>query len=173
MIRILEDPAVLMVDVAGAATMLESPHFLESASERVSHGVRSLRVDLRDCTTMDSTFSGTLLSLKRQLDRIGGTLTLVSPSARVLELLGQMGLLDFYCIEIADRTAGPWSDLAPAVPCAELLRRRILEAHEELAEAASGPVASELRTVVEELRRDRDPDGAKTSNGNGHTGARL
>ena len=106
MLRSHDEPAVLTIDVEGPATMLESPAVRETASERLAaHGPCALRIDLRDCTTMDSTFSGTLLSLKRQVDKIGGTLTLVSPSEKVLELLRQMGLEDFYNVDVADRIA--------------------------------------------------------------------
>jgi Sec-independent protein secretion pathway component TatC len=65
---------------------------------------------------MDSTFSGTLLSLKRQLAAIGGALTLVSPSPRVLELLRQMGVDDFYTIEVAERRPCAWIEVPLARP---------------------------------------------------------
>jgi anti-anti-sigma factor len=96
MIRAQEQPSVLTLDVDGPATMLESPAVDETARDQLARGVRSVRIDLRSCTMMDSTFSGTLLSLKRQLENAGGSLTLVSPSRRVLDLLAKMGLEDFY-----------------------------------------------------------------------------
>jgi anti-anti-sigma factor len=154
MIRARLDPTLLTLDVEGPATMMESAAVKQTASEHVSRG-RALRVDLRDCTTMDSTFSGTLLSLKRQLESAGRRLTLVSPSAKVLELLRQMGLEDFYAIDVAERPSGTWQELTQARPEDERLRRLVLEAHDELA-CVPGPNAGAFRTVVDELRREQE-----------------
>jgi anti-anti-sigma factor len=153
MIRAGDKAAVLTIDVEGPATMMESTAVQDEVSECLLEGVRTLRVDLRDCTAMDSTFSGTLLCLKRQLDKIGGTLTLVSPSPKVIELLGQMGLEDFYAIDVADRTDAAWRKITPAHAGVEELRRAVIHAHDELARRP-GPAAQTFREVVEELRRD-------------------
>jgi anti-anti-sigma factor len=164
MIRAHEQPDVLILGVEGPATMMESPAVSELATEQLSRNVRALRIDLRACTTMDSTFSGTLLALKRQLDKVGGKLTLVSPSARVLELLEQMGLADFYDVEVANRVPvdGPWRVIAPAQPRAEQLRQLVVDAHDELARLP-GPAARAFRTVVEELRKTSERGTEKSA----------
>lgn len=136
--------------------MTESPAVQASASSRIAEGVRALRVDLRDCTTMDSTFSGTLLALKRQLEAAGGSLTLLSPSAKVRELLEQMGLEDFYAVELTNRIEGPWVEIATAPGGTPKLRRVILDAHEELARIP-GPAGHTFRPVADELRREGAP----------------
>jgi anti-anti-sigma regulatory factor len=155
MITVHDEPGVLTIDVAGPATMVESPAVQEAVSEGVLRGVHVVRIDLRDCTTMDSTFSGTLLALKRDLELTRGTLTLVSPSLKVVELLGQMGLDGFYDVESAERATGPWHEVAPAPPQVDRLRRLIADAHDELARIP-GPAADAFRAVVEELRREGD-----------------
>jgi hypothetical protein len=101
---------------------------------------------------MDSTFSGTLLALKRELERLGGTLTLVSPSAKVVEVLSQMGLEGFYAIDPAERARGPWVEISMAPPSVERLKRLIVDAHDELSRVP-GPAADAFREVVRELRR--------------------
>ncbi len=153
MIRAHDDPAALTLVVDGPATMTESPAVNEAAADALGRGARSLRLDLRDCTTIDSTFSGTLLSLKRKLEDAGGSLTLVSPSARVIELLAMMGLEDFYRIEHAEQLDGPWTEVAVTRPGAERLSRMIVDAHEQLARI-SGPAGTTFRTVVEEMRSE-------------------
>jgi anti-anti-sigma factor len=153
MIRALDQPNVLMLDVAGSATVTETPAVSELASERINEGrIRGVRIDLRDCTMMDSTFSGTLLALKRQLEASGGTLTLVSPSSKVLEMLSQMGLDDFYDVEISERPDGDWKDVAKAPLQLERLQRLILDAHDELVRVPEAEHT--FRDVVDELRRD-------------------
>jgi anti-anti-sigma factor len=151
MIRALIEPPVLTVDVQGPASMMESPTVQTLASAEVAKGVRAVRVDLRDCTAMDSTFSGMLLVLKRMLDAVEGELTLVSPSTTVLEVLGQMGLEDFYRIELAERAPGAWRDIVAAQPDVDQLRQLVLDAHDELAKR-HGPASDAFREVVRELR---------------------
>ncbi len=153
MIRSHDEPVVLTLVVEGPATMVESPAVSEATTERLRRGVRALRLDLRDCTALDSTFSGTLLSLKRQLEDVGGTLTLVSPSAKVIDLLRQMDLEDFYTIEIADRIGGLLTDVPTTRPNDERLSRLIVDAHEQLSRVP-GAAGAAFRTVVEEMRRD-------------------
>jgi anti-anti-sigma factor len=154
MIRAHEQPSVLTLAVEGKATMLESPTLEGAALEHVACGGRSLRVDLRDCTAMDSTFSGTLLSLKRALAKVGGDLTLVSPSTKVEDGLEAMGLEDFYTIDRCGRLVGSWRDLAPATGAdTPSLRRIVLAAHDELA-GMTGPAALGFGEVAARLHED-------------------
>jgi anti-anti-sigma factor len=157
MILAHDEPAVLTIAVEGPATMTESPAVKETASERLARGVREVRIDLRDCTMIDSTFSGTILAIERMLVRVGGTLTLVSPSPKVVELLHRMGIEDFYRIQRTERTEhrDGWVAIAPVGPGIEKLRRAVIDAHEELARVP-GPQAEAFRGVADELRRDDD-----------------
>lgn len=163
MIRALDQGSVLTLAVEGSATMAESPAALAFARERMVGGVRTVRIDLRSCTTMDSTFSGTLLALRRQLEELGGRLTLVSPSARVIELLAEMGLEDFYEIERAEPLDGSWTVLTGGRPGTEKLQRIVLDAHDELARLP-GSAGKTFRVVVDELRRSANEPAAPESN---------
>lgn len=147
-----DEPGILTIDVAGPATVVESPAVHETARDRMSRGVRVVRIDLRDCVVMDSTFSGTLLALKRELERHDGTLTLVSPSPKVVELLGQMGLEGFYDVETGERGPGPWKEIVPAPPSLERIRSVVRAAHDELVRSP-GPCEELFRDVARELRR--------------------
>ena len=162
MIRAHDEPTVLTLVVEGPATMAESPAVSEAASDALLRGARSVRLDLRDCTTIDSTFSGTLLSLKRRLEGDGGSLTLVSPSARVLDLLEKMGLEDFYRIEQAEPLDDPGTEVPLMRPGPERLSGMIVDAHEQLARI-SGPAGDTFRTVVEEMRSEERPGSAPTA----------
>jgi anti-anti-sigma factor len=154
MIRAHREKTMLTLDVQGRATMMESPTIHELVTKHVAHGLRSLRIDLRDCSALDSTFLGTLLLLEGQLAAVDGTLTLVSPSASVLELLRRMGLEDAYAIEVAPRARGPWLDLRLSSPDVERMTSIVIDAHEELARASVSR-ASDFQAVVDELRRSR------------------
>jgi anti-anti-sigma factor len=153
MIRAHREGTTLTVDVHGGAIFMKSPAVRELVARHLSRGLRGLRVDLRDCTMMDSTFSGMLLSIEHQLAALDGTLTLISPSGRVLELLRGMGLDELYAIEVAPRPNGPWVQVSPRSTDIDELTSLVLESHEELAHASvsNGPA---FRAVVEELRRN-------------------
>lgn len=165
MIRAHATAVVLTVQIRGPATMGESPAVQELALEHMARGMRWLRLDLRACTTIDSTFSGTMLWLKRQLDAVAGTLTLVSPSARVLELLRDMGLEDFYEIENSEReelstSEGDWIEVAPTRPTLADLRRHLIGAHDELARGPSA-AAREFGSVADALHDDHEHGRAR------------
>lgn len=165
MIRAHDESAAVTLVVDGPATMTESPAVSDAVNTRISRGARAVRLDLRGCTSVDSTFSGTLLSLERQLEKVGGTLTLVSPSPKVLELLQQMGLEDFYEIEVAEPLDdGTGTDVPVSRPGAEQLGKLILEAHDQLA-AVPGVPATTFGAVVEELRREEEAEKRRSANG--------
>jgi anti-anti-sigma factor len=111
MIRAHREGNTLTLEIRGSATVMESPAVRELVERHIEHGMRSLHVDLRDCTAIDSTFSGTLLALEHQLAARGGTLTLVSPAPTVQDLLRRMGLEDLYSVEFAPRILGPWAEI--------------------------------------------------------------
>jgi anti-anti-sigma regulatory factor len=155
MILVEQTPAALTFVVRGAATMAESGAVHGAALAALARGTSRLRFDLRDGCALDSTFCGTLLSLQNAAEANGGRLVLVSPSPPVLALLAEMGLADFYAVEEALAPSGPFAVICPAVPARvdpEALRRRILDAHEELARVPQ--TAPTLRAAIDELRRD-------------------
>jgi anti-anti-sigma factor len=135
MIRAHREGNTLTLEIRGKATVMESPTVRELVERHISHGMRSLRVDLRDCTAIDNTFSGTLLSVEPQLAAREGTLTLVSPAPSVQDLLRRMGLEDLYTVEFAPRTLGPWAEIHLGPPTVEKVKDVVLSSHDELAHA--------------------------------------
>src|SRR5436309_2251239 len=87
----LQGPTVTF-QVEGRGRMANSLPLRRLAEQALAGGATALRVDLRRCTHMDSTFLGTLLQLKRAAGRKGASLVLVSPSPECHELLRQMAL---------------------------------------------------------------------------------
>src|SRR4051812_38403735 len=92
--------------------MAQSLPMRRHAERLIASGTRMVRVDLRDCAYADSTFLGTLLGLKKTLDRQGGSLMLVMPSAACVKILDQMGLTEMLPAETSDgELTGEWADL--------------------------------------------------------------
>jgi anti-anti-sigma factor len=133
-VRFHQQPNAVTFRVEGRATMTHSLPLRHCAERLLTGGVRSIRVDLRDCSYVDSTFVGTLLTLKKAVDRLAGHFTLVMPSASCDRILQSMGLSDLLGCESADLDAdAQWNDLvvAPADPAS--FRQNVAQAHEELA----------------------------------------
>ncbi|MBI1918336.1 MAG: STAS domain-containing protein [Planctomycetes bacterium] len=139
------------VDGCGRAT--NSLPLRRFAEEALAAGAANLRVDLRRCTHMDSTFIGTLLQLKRLAEKEKrGSLVLLSPSTQCGQILRQMGLERILVVESAVEEVGPWTELGgeedeTAFKC------NAVEAHQELA-TLEGPVGETFRRVVRCLMQD-------------------
>jgi anti-sigma B factor antagonist len=135
--------------VEGRGTMTQSLPMRRCAERCMAGGARQVRVDLRDCTYMDSTFLGTLLTLKKALDRTQGKLTLVMPSVSCDRILQQMGLGDVLPAESADiDPSAAWLDVAACeADDPTSFRRNVTQAHEELARLP-GPAGEQFKAVM-------------------------
>jgi anti-anti-sigma factor len=146
----------LTVRVEGRATMTHGLPVRRLAERSLERGATHLRFDLRDCTYMDSTFLGTLLTLKKAVDRAGGRLTLLTPSPACLRILHQMGLTDVLPAQVEGLDPQvSWTELAceandPA------FRRNVVQAHEELA-ALPGPAGEQFKAVVRCMGQPEPP----------------
>src|SRR5262249_47341066 len=79
----------------GRCTMTPAGPVRTFAEACLAQGADLLRVDLRDCTYLDSTFLGTILHLYKSAVALGRfRLVLVAPSTACGKILGQMGLLE-------------------------------------------------------------------------------
>jgi anti-anti-sigma regulatory factor len=154
-LRVRRDLRSVTFQVEGIARMADGVVLRRAGEQALAEGAETLRVDLRRCDYMDSTFVGTLLVLKRDLDRRGwGRYALVSPSLPCSQLLRQMGI-DCVCTvleEDAPPTDG-WIDLSGEAPEIQTCKGDVLQAHQELA-GLEGPAAERFREVLRCLRGD-------------------
>src|SRR5438552_2037009 len=87
-VRFHQQDHTITFRVEGRAAMTQSLPLRRQAERSMQSGVTHVRIDLRDCLHMDSTFLGTLLALKKNLDREGrGDLTLLTPSPSCARIL--------------------------------------------------------------------------------------
>jgi anti-anti-sigma regulatory factor len=147
-VHFLRHGQTLDVQVEGWGTIPQSLPIRRLAEHSFADGVAVLRMDLRRCTYMDSTFLGTLLYLKRVIDRRGqGQLALISPSCQCRQLLQQMGLENVYLVIEEEPPDGPWTVLPTDTVDANGLRHNVVEAHQELA-TLHGQVGATFREVA-------------------------
>jgi anti-anti-sigma factor len=133
-VRVLRREATLTFQVEGWGTLSHGLPIRRRAEQALADGVSALRMDLRKCTYMDSTFLGTLLFLKRSVDRQQGQFALVCPSPRCCEILHQLGLEKVYPVVTEEESAeGDWTELAVAPDDGTAFRCNVVQAHQELA----------------------------------------
>jgi anti-anti-sigma factor len=147
-VRVHRQDQTVTFRVEGRATMTQSLPMRRYAERSLAEGARNLRIDLRECIYMDSTFLGTLLTLQSTVGkREGCTLTLLSPSPACGKLLYQMGLNTVFRTEPCDEGAiTSWSEL-PAEGDVNAFKRNVAQAHEELANLP-GPAGEQFRAVA-------------------------
>jgi anti-anti-sigma factor len=124
-------------------------------------GPPAVHVDLSACSYMDSTFIGLLVAVDRRLHRASaGRLHVISPSAAARDILGQIGLMDFFLV-VEEGPAEPalMREITPTgeKPAAEF----VLKAHEALMET-SEEARKKFALLKEMLERKlRRPDPPK------------
>ena len=158
-VRVHRHDQTLTFRVEGWGTMAHSLPLRRFAEQNLAEGVSAIRVDLRHCIYMDSTFLGTLLFLKRAVDRRGqGEFALLSPSPECRRLFQQMGLDTIYPVVTAEEPAADtWTELTGGTEDVPALQHNVVQAHQELA-GLPGPSGEAFRAVVRCLEREKHVD---------------
>lgn len=138
-IDVLTEPDAAYVRIAGRATAPLTPGFAALVERLLAAGVRRVFLDLSECLTMDSTFSGALAqaALRPKPEPPPGTrrFVLVDPTPAVIELLDNLFVLDLF--ERTDKAslkpaAGVAVDATPDAAGKAELNRCCLDAHQLL-----------------------------------------
>ena len=156
------------VKVEGKGSFLNSGNLKEFAREMLDRGYRDFVVDLADCTTMDSTFMGTMATVAIRLRELGQAhLHVVHCGNRCQELLSGLRLDQIFDIRADD--AGlpecgaleePLAFKSPGDRKREQMET-MLEAHEALSEAAPENILR-FKDVLEFLRQDLHQSAPET-----------
>jgi anti-anti-sigma factor len=157
-VRVCRDDRTVTFQVEGWTTMNQSLMFRRSAEQSLAGGAWVLRVDLRLCTFMDSTFIGTLLFLKRTVHgRKQGEFFLVSPSPECRQLFHKMGLDGAFPILEEEPASQSWTELSREGEDSDAFKCNVVQAHRELARI-EGPAGEPFRAVVRCLERDLEAE---------------
>lgn len=144
----------VVFEVRGRGTLIQSAPLRRKAGELLTAGDKTVLVDLRRCSYMDSTFLGTLLYLKRRVESLGGRLALSCPSQACRDELRQMGL--DRALPVVEEP-GPPAEQMQALDTdggdLELFKRNLVEAHQELARLP-GPSGATFREVAARLTQE-------------------
>jgi anti-sigma B factor antagonist len=154
-LRMSVNGGTVTFQVDGPGTVRQGLPMRRFAESCLNDGITRLRVDLRNCTWMDSTFVGTLLVLLKTITRRGrGDFSVVSPSATSRRVLKQMGVEMVCPVCDAEEPAGPWLQVDSSPDDGETFKCQVLQAHEELAELP-GPAGETFRAMVRCLSASR------------------
>lgn len=145
----LQHDGAVTFRVEGRGTMAQSLPLRRQAEHSLENGLRQLRVDLRACTYMDSTFIGTLLKLRKSAEARGTVeFTLLAPSPACDRILQGMGLGEVFQVQPADPLPeGDWTELSCDLNDLSSFKRTIVQAHEELARLP-GPAGEQFQQAV-------------------------
>ena len=146
-IRFHQQDQTVTFRVEGRGTMNNSLPLRRCAEHFLAGGTRQLRMDLRDCNYMDSTFLGTILTLKKTLERGGGHLVLIAPSPSCCRILQQMGLSDVLASQVEPLSEVAWSEVGSETVDPQSFKRNVTQAHEELANLP-GEAGEQFRAVA-------------------------
>jgi anti-anti-sigma factor len=157
-LRIQQHGQTISCRVIGQATMRQSPALRRRVERCLATEQLALRVNLEQCTYMDSTFIGTLLMFKRRLREFA----LVAPSSECSRLLQKMGLGTVFCTLPQDPLPECADEVLDSEPAGDHFQRTIVEAHQELA-SMPGPAGVIFRGVAANLMQGWESEQQKPS----------
>ena len=144
--------ACAWVRVTGPATFKMAPALLALVDVLFEEAVEEIHIDLSSCKWLDSTFSGSLVSIvSRRPPRGTPQLILNRPSDQCLESLRRMNLDRLFCVDLAPPPdAARWQALAAEGVPNEELANVVIRAHEEL--AIIDPANEQFKRVAQTFR---------------------
>ena len=152
---ISEKDTVTFIRVKGNASFVCAPPLRELAKKLASEPFGGLKIDLEECTWMDSTFMGMLAMLGLNAKKKGVPAEIWNASEQNEKLLCGLGLKKVFAFQ-----AGTFGDAddAPAASgagTAESNARNVLDAHQTLMDIDEGNVPK-FEKVVEYVKKDID-----------------
>ena len=148
------DGQTVLIRVEGKGTFLNSTVLKEFAKETTNRGYRDYRVDLEKCTSMDSTFMGTLAGIALRLTEVGpGQLRIVNLSERNRDLLCGLGLDQLMSLEGREEGPVPTAPLSAEPVDKTTQAQTMLEAHQDVVKA-NPENAVKFKDVIDYLEHD-------------------
>ena len=120
-----------------------------------NEGRKTIRVDLKECTAMDSTFMGVLSMLALKLRKRGDRVMLVGASSTLLKLLRDLGVAKlFNCVDESDSNGGVRIADGNSAPASLLTTAEtVAEAHKALVSADESN-AEKFKAVIDFADQD-------------------
>lgn len=152
---ISEKEAVTFIRVKGNASFVCAPPLRELAKKLAAEPFGGLKIDLEECTWMDSTFMGMLAMLGLNAKKKNVPAEIWNASEQNEKLLLGLGLKKVFAFQSGE--FGDSADTAAAsnATTAESNARNVLDAHQTLMDIDEGNV-QKFEKVVEFVKKDID-----------------
>ena len=150
-----EKDGVQHIRVKGNASFVCAPPLRELAKKLASEPFGGLKIDLEECTWMDSTFMGMLAMLGLNAKKKGVPAEIVNASEQNEKLLCGLGLKKVFEFKTGPSAAGDDVPAASNDTTDEGRARNVLDAHQTLMDIDEGNV-QKFERVVEFVKKDID-----------------
>jgi anti-anti-sigma factor len=133
---------VVCLCIHGQVVADQCPALAQYVCEALTSGVRSVRINLRQCDYADSTFWGTLIQLRHATETAApGGFALVAPSPPMQRALAGMGLARLFRVlepPAAEETLGEWTVLTAERSSRSSFEfcQQVVRAHRALADSS-------------------------------------
>ena len=152
---ISEKDAVTFIRVKGNASFVCAPPLRELAKKLASEPFGGLKIDLEECTWMDSTFMGMLAMLGLNAKKKGVSAEIWNASEQNEKLLGGLGLKKVFAFQAGTFGGAGDAPAASNAGTAESNARNVLDAHQTLMDIDESNVPK-FEKVVEYVKKDID-----------------
>ena len=150
-----EKDGITFIRVKGNASFVCAPPLRELAKKLAAEPFNGLKIDLEECTWMDSTFMGMLAMLGLNAKKKGASAEIFNASEQNEKLLGGLGLKKVFEFKTGPFTAGDDVPAASNDTSAEGRARNVLDAHQTLMDIDISNVPK-FEKVVEFVKKDID-----------------
>ena len=138
--------------------MHESAAFQKAAKSLLKSGAGRVVFDASECEYLDSTFLGSLISIQKYAEALGGDFCIAASSDKRIKLFSTSSLdhyLHFAEQELADPVELTTLDVDNLEPSA--LGRHVAVCHSELADRG-GKDSAAFRSIAEQLKKELGDD---------------
>jgi len=150
-----EKDGIHHIRVKGNASFACAPPLRELAKKLAAEPFSGLKIDLEECTWMDSTFMGMLAMLGLNAKKKGVPAEIFNASEQNDKLLGGLGLKKVFEFKIGPSMVGSDVPAASNDSTAESRARNVLDAHQTLMDIDESNVPK-FEKVVEYVKKDID-----------------
>jgi len=146
---------IYSIRVKGNASFACAPPLRELAKKLAAEQFAGLKIDLEECTWMDSTFMGMLAMLGLNAKKKGAPAEIYNASEQNEKLLCGLGLKKVFGFKAGPFTVGDDIPAASNESTPEGRARNVLDAHQTLMDIDEGNV-QKFEKVVEYVKKDID-----------------
>ncbi len=152
-IKIVSKNSIYLVKIGGRATFEYAPTLKNFAGTILSENISAIRIDLSECTWMDSTFMGTLAILGLKSREKSIPVTIHKASEKNMGLIKELGINVLFLFSDSLENLDVDFSAIGAISHEEDMGRTMLDAHQTLIDINSQN-AEKFDNVIDFIKKD-------------------